>query len=220
MEVQIEDSWKVALQAEFEKPYFSTLRESVRRAYLYDTVFPSPKDLFSAFTHCPLPAVRVVILGQDPYHGPGQAHGLAFSVRDDVAIPPSLMNIYKEISRDFGVPRATSGNLTHWADQGVLLLNSSLTVKAGIAGSHQKFGWEIFTNEVIRTVSETQDHVVFLLWGACAQKKSNLIDESKHLILTAPHPSPLSAHRGFIGCGHFSKTNEYLNNHGLQEIEW
>jgi uracil-DNA glycosylase len=220
MDVRIEPSWRAALATEFEQPYFKRLAEQVRFAYQTETVYPPPKQVFEAFNQAPLSSLRVVILGQDPYHGPHQAHGLAFSVRDGVPIPPSLLNIYKEIESDMNVPRPTSGDLTRWANQGVFLLNSTLTVRSGEAGTHQEFGWEAFTDRVIETVSNNREHVVFLLWGAFAIAKRRYIDESKHLILTAPHPSPLSAHRGFFGCKHFSKTNEYLVQHGLQPITW
>lgn len=220
MDVKIEKEWEKILADEFEKPYFIALANAVREAYRTEVVFPPPADLFSAFALTPFSEVRVVILGQDPYHGPGQAHGLAFSVQDGVAVPPSLVNIYKEINDDVGPPIATGGNLTHWAKQGVLLLNSSLTVRAGEAGSHRIFGWEKFTDAVIQTISEEKEHVVFLLWGSHAQAKSVLIDSKKHHILTAPHPSPLSAYRGFFGSKHFSKTNKYLKQHNLPPIDW
>jgi uracil-DNA glycosylase len=220
MNVAIEPSWQAALAPEFTKDYFVKLREAVRQAYLTDTVYPPPKLLFHAFDQCPLPAVRVVILGQDPYHGPGQAHGLSFSVPKGVRIPPSLQNIYKEIAADVGTNARADGNLERWAQQGVLLLNSTLTVRAGSAASHQKLGWEHFTDAVIGTVSEQRSHVVFLLWGSFAGSKRQLINETKHLVLTAPHPSPLSAHRGFFGCRHFSQTNQYLRDTGQTPIVW
>ncbi len=220
MDVRIEPSWQQALATEFKEPYFKRLTEQVRFAYQTETVYPPPKHVFEAFNLTPLPQLRVVILGQDPYHGPQQAHGLAFSVRDGVAIPPSLLNIYKELESDLGIPRPPSGDLTHWAKQGVFLLNSTLTVRGGAAGAHQEFGWETFTDKVIETISQERHHVVFLLWGAFAIAKRRFIDESKHLILTAPHPSPLSAHRGFFGCKHFSKANEYLVTHGQLPIQW
>lgn len=220
MNVQIEESWKLYLREEFEKPYFSELSENVRKKYLSTTVFPQPKLVFNAFTHCPFNKVKVVILGQDPYHGPGQAMGLSFSVPDGVRIPPSLKNIYKEIQNDIGITMPESGNLEHWADQGVLLLNATLTVEAGNAGSHQGLGWETFTDAVIKTISSEKEHVVFLLWGSYARSKAGLIDETKHLILEAPHPSPLSAHRGFFGCKHFSRMNEYLTQNGHEPIVW
>lgn len=219
MDVRIEQSWQMALGAEFEKPYFKRLSEQVRFAYTTETIYPQPKNVFRAFDLTPLPTVKVVILGQDPYHGPRQAHGLAFSVEDGTPLPPSLQNIYKELKLDLGVERV-QGNLSDWAAQGVLLLNSTLTVRAGDAGSHQTFGWETFTDEAIATISREKTGVVFLLWGAFAIAKRRLIDESKHYVLTAPHPSPLSAHRGFIGCGHFSKANTYLEAHQLPPINW
>jgi uracil-DNA glycosylase len=214
--------WKTLLEPEFDKPYWQPLSLEVNASYLIDEppVYPPAPLVFSALELCPPDKVRVVILGQDPYHGAGQAMGLSFSVPDGTKIPPSLQNIYKEIASDLDQPIPNSGDLTHWAKQGVLLLNSTLTVEAGHAGSHQGKGWEQFTNQVIRTVSEQQDQVVFMLWGKFAEAKSNLIDESKHLILTAPHPSPLSAHRGFLGCKHFSQCNVYLQNHSIKPIAW
>lgn len=220
MTVNLESSWKLALTAEFEKPYWVHLTHQVKEAYLHKTIYPHPKNVFAALSLCPLSNVRVVILGQDPYHGPGQAHGLAFSVADGVAIPPSLRNIYKEIVSDIGIIPPSSGDLTRWATQGVLLLNATLTVQAGIAGSHQGWGWEQFTDAVIESISHEREHVVFLLWGAYAQSKRPLIDEAKHLVLNAPHPSPLSAHRGFLGCKHFSQTNAYLIAHDTNPITW
>tara|TARA_B100000745_G_scaffold195893_1_gene129049 strand:+ start:277 stop:939 length:663 start_codon:yes stop_codon:yes gene_type:complete len=220
MNVRIEESWKEVLSDEFEKEYFKDLSGKVRQAYLAGGVFPPAALLFNAFALCPFPSVRVVILGQDPYHGTGQAHGLSFSVPDGVKTPPSLQNIYKEIKNDTGKDIPHSGNLENWARQGVLLLNSSLTVAKGRAGSHQGWGWEQFTDEVIRVISSKKENVVFLLWGRFAQDKANLIDESKHLILKAAHPSPFSAYNGFFGCRHFSKTNKYLTRHKLQPIEW
>ncbi len=216
----IEKSWLVALEAEFSKPYYQHLTDRVSEAYQHATVYPTLNTIFAAFDHTPLPSVNVVILGQDPYHGYGQAHGLAFSVLPDTPIPPSLANIYKEIQSDIGRVVHTSGSLLPWAKQGVLLLNSTLTVEAGLAGSHQNFGWDSFTDHVIQTVSTTQTHVVFLLWGNHAQSKKSLIDVSKHCILTAPHPSPLSAYRGFFGCKHFSQCNAYLAAHGRTPITW
>lgn len=220
MEVRLEPSWKSALADEFEKPYFKTLATEVRKRYQERTVFPAPKHVFLSFELCTFDAIKVVILGQDPYHGKGQAHGLSFSVQDGIPVPPSLKNIYKELSSDIGKNIPTSGNLEHWAKQGVLLLNATLTVEESKPGSHQKLGWEIFTDEVIRTISEKKENVVFLLWGNYARAKRALIDEGKHLILEAPHPSPLSAHAGFFGSKPFSKTNEYLKKHNLQEIDW
>lgn len=220
MDVQIEPTWKTALATEFAEPYFMTLRERVRLAYQTEPTFPPPQDVFRAFTLTPLPRVSVVILGQDPYHGPGQAHGLAFSVKSGVAIPPSLQNIYKEIRSDIGTLVHDTGDLSAWAEQGVLLLNSTLTVRAGNAGAHQGWGWETFTDAVIKTISTEREQVVFLLWGNYAINKRFLIDETKHLVLTAPHPSPLSAHRGFLGCRHFSQTNVYLTKVGKSPILW
>ncbi len=220
MDVRIEKSWKEILKEEFEKPYFSGLIEFVRNEYKTKKIFPPPKDIFKAFDLCTFDNVKVVILGQDPYHGSGQAHGLCFSVNPDIKTPPSLVNIYKEIHEDLGKPIPDNGHLERWAKQGVLLLNATLTVVAHRAGSHQKKGWEEFTDSVIRLVSDKKEHVVFLLWGSFAQSKSDLIDQSKHLILKAPHPSPLSVYRGFFGCKHFSKTNEYLKSVGLDEIKW
>ena len=220
MEFNIESSWKKVLTKDLQKPYFIELNEVVAAAYRTKTVFPLEENIFAAFKHCPFDEVKLVILGQDPYHGAGQAHGLSFSVPDGVKIPPSLRNIYKELASDLGKEIPVSGNLEHWAKQGVLLLNSTLTVEESEAGSHQGIGWETFTDEVIRTVSDQKEKVVFLLWGKFAQDKASLIDESKHLILKATHPSPLSAHRGFLGCRHFSKTNEYLKDKGLRKICW
>lgn len=220
MDVKIESSWKAQLEEEFNKPYFANLTEFVRGEYRTKTIFPPAKLIFNAFDHTSFDQVKVVILGQDPYHGVGQAHGLSFSVNDGVRTPPSLINMYKEINRDLGTPIPQSGNLTRWAEQGVLLLNATLTVVAHTAGSHQGKGWETFTDAAIKKLADERENLVFLLWGAYAQKKAVLIDEKKHLILKTVHPSPLSAHRGFIGCGHFSKTNEYLVSKGLEPIVW
>ena len=220
MQVQIEPSWKQALEDEFKADYFTTLSETVRTKYLNGQTFPPPKLVFNAFDHCPLAQTKVVILGQDPYHNIGQAMGLSFSVPDGVPIPPSLQNIYKEIATDIGTPIPASGNLERWAEQGVLLLNATLTVQAHQAGSHQGLGWEQFTDAVIGVVSDTQPHVALLLWGNYARSKRTLIDNTKHLVLEAPHPSPLSAHRGFFGCKHFSKTNIFLEQHNLTPITW
>lgn len=218
----MEPSWKAALTAEFNKEYFSQLTAEVHADYLLNDppIYPPAPLLFNAFNLTPLPNVRVVILGQDPYHGPGQAMGLSFSVPDGIPVPPSLQNTYKEIKADIGTDIPTSGNLERWATQGVLLLNATLSVAHKQAGSHQKRGWETFTDQVIKTISDEREHVVFLLWGTYAGKKAELIDEKKHLVLTAPHPSPLSAHRGFLGCKHFSKTNQYLKSKGLEQIVW
>lgn len=221
MDVTIEPSWKKVLGDEFEKPYMIELTQKVRSAYLgKSAIYPLPKYIFTAFALCPFENVRVVILGQDPYHGAGQAHGLCFSVPDGVAIPPSLQNIYKELKADTGKEIPISGNLEHWATQGVLLLNATLTVEGGKAGSHQGLGWEQFTDAVMQHISDKKDHVVFLLWGKYAQMKGSIIDTSKHLVLTAPHPSPFSAYSGFFGCKHFSTTNEYLMKYGTEPIEW
>lgn len=220
MDVKIEPTWKAALQAEFEKPYFANLTKAVKAAYLSEVIYPAPQNVFNAFALCPFAHVRVVILGQDPYHGSGQAHGLSFSVPDGVRTPPSLQNMYKEIYNDLGTAVPESGNLERWAKQGVLLLNATLTVQAGNAGSHQGLGWEQFTDAVIKTISDQKEHVVFLLWGSYARSKASLIDTSRHLVLEAPHPSPLSAHRGFMGCKHFSMTNDYLTEQHLPPIVW
>lgn len=220
MEIKIEQSWSKVLQEEFNKPYFKDLTDFVREEYKTKQVFPPPKDIFKAFNLCPFDKIKVVILGQDPYHGLGQAHGLCFSVNEGIKTPPSLVNIYKEIRSDFGSDVPDHGNLEHWAEQGVFLLNATLTVIAHSAGSHQKKGWEIFTDEVIRLISDRKEHVVFMLWGAYAGNKNGIIDESKHLILKAPHPSPLSAYRGFFGCKHFSRANEYLLSNKIEIIEW
>lgn len=220
MKLTIEPSWESALEKVFQQDYFKELASFVRDEYSNGKVFPPGKEIFNAFWHCPINKVKVVILGQDPYHGPGQAHGLSFSVKPGIPFPPSLLNIFKEIKSDLGKDMPPNGDLTRWADQGVFLLNATLTVKETLAGSHQNKGWEQFTDEVIREINESQPHVVFMLWGAYAQKKAVLIDESKHLILKAPHPSPLSAHRGFLGCKHFSQANSYLISKGIDPIEW
>ncbi|MEY2704007.1 MAG: hypothetical protein RL407_69 [Bacteroidota bacterium] len=220
MDVHIEPSWKVALAEAFQDSSFLALTQFIKREYQAHQIFPPGRQIFSAFWQCPLPSVKVVILGQDPYHGEGQAHGLSFSVIPGVPFPPSLLNIFKELKNDLGVDMPPHGDLTRWANQGVFLLNATLTVRANQAGSHQHQGWETFTDEVIRTVSRERNHVVFLLWGAFAQKKEELIDSSKHLILKAPHPSPLSAHRGFLGCRHFSKANAYLLANQQSPIAW
>ena len=220
MDLKIEPSWQEALTEEFEKPYFKNLTQTVKQAYLNEVIYPHSKDIFNAFSFCSFSKVKVVILGQDPYHGTHQAHGLSFSVPDGIKTPPSLQNIYKELKSDIGKEISSSGNLEHWAKQGVLLLNATLTVRAGVAGSHQGLGWETFTDTIIKTISDQKEHVVFILWGKYAQAKANLIDQNKHLILTAPHPSPFSAYTGFFGSKPFSKTNEYLEKHRLGEIEW
>jgi uracil-DNA glycosylase len=220
MLIKIESGWKKILSNEFEKPYFSVLNQTVYEAYLNKTVFPPSDQIFQAFNLCPFDQVKIVILGQDPYHGPGQAHGLCFSVSEDTRIPPSLRNIYKEIKSDIGTDMPENGNLERWAKQGVLLLNATLTVESDKAGSHQGIGWETFTDAVIRIVSDKKETVAFLLWGKYAQAKEVLIATNRHLVLKAPHPSPLSAHTGFLGCKHFSQTNEYLSKQGLRPIEW
>lgn len=220
MKSSIGKSWQEQLQQELQQSYFLQLSDAVHQAYQVETVFPPIHNLFSAFSLTSFSDVRLVILGQDPYHKEGQAHGLAFSVPHNVTIPPSLLNIYRELKTDIGLPISTSGDLTHWAKQGVLLLNSTLTVRAGKAGSHRQLGWEKFTDAVIKDISKQKEHIVFMLWGNHAQAKSSLIDATKHLILTAPHPSPLSAYRGFFGCKHFSKANIYLKNHNISPIQW
>ena len=220
MDVRIEESWKQRLAPEFEKDYFVKLTEFVRAEYSRTTVFPPARLIFNAFDHCPFDSTKVVIIGQDPYHGPGQAHGLCFSVMEGVPNPPSLQNIFKEILSDLGKPLPPNGDLTRWARQGVLLLNATLTVQAHQAGSHQRKGWEEFTDAAIRHLAEEREHLVFILWGAYAQKKGAFIDRNKHLVLTSAHPSPLSAYNGFFGNKHFSRANEYLTAHGIAEIEW
>ncbi|MFD1095939.1 uracil-DNA glycosylase [Salegentibacter chungangensis] len=221
MKVEIHPSWKKELKLEFGKEYFKDLVDFVKNEYSYHTCFPKGDDIFAAFEYSSFEDTKVVILGQDPYHGPGQAHGLCFSVNDGIAVPPSLVNIFREIREDIGKPVPNSGNLERWAKQGVLLLNATLTVRAHQAGSHQKKGWEHFTDRVIEIISEKKENVVFLLWGGYAKKKAKKIDSSKHLILTSGHPSPLSANRGYwFGNKHFSKTNEYLSKHGKEPINW
>lgn len=220
MSVKIEDSWKLRLHDEFEKEYFQELISFVKEEYSTKRIYPPGSLIFSAFDHCTFKDLKVVIVGQDPYHGPGQANGLCFSVADGVRYPPSLQNIFKEIEDDLGIPIPHTGNLERWADQGVLLLNATLTVEAGKAGSHQNRGWETFTDSVLKKISEEKEHVVFLLWGAYAQKKGTFIDDKKHLVLKSPHPSPFSAHSGFFGNKHFSKTNHYLDSKGLKPIKW
>jgi uracil-DNA glycosylase len=220
LDVKIAPSWKEKLNGEFSKAYFLQLAEFVRNEYATQSVYPPAREIFRAFDCCDFDQVKVVIIGQDPYHGPGQANGLCFSVRPDVKMPPSLVNIFKEIQSDLGKPFPPNGDLERWAKQGVLLLNATLTVKASSPGSHQNKGWESFTDAVIREISTTRSNVVFLLWGAYAQKKGEIIDRSKHLVLASPHPSPFSADRGFFGNKHFSKTNEYLRSKGIKEIDW
>lgn len=220
MELNLEPSWKNILKDEFSKPYFKQLKNEIESAYQSSTVYPAAQNIFNAFNLCPFENVKVVIIGQDPYHGENQAHGLSFSVPDKVKIPPSLKNIYKEIESDIGTPISSSGNLEHWAKQGVLLLNATLTVAEGQPGSHQHLDWETFTDAVIKKISTDKVHVVFLLWGKYAVAKAALIDTEKHLVLTAPHPSPFSAYTGFFGSRHFSKTNEYLKAHHQTPITW
>lgn len=221
MDVNIHSSWKEQLHEEFERPYFSSLIDFVKDEYSRHRCFPPGKQIFAAFDKCPLDTVKVVIIGQDPYHGIGQANGLCFSVNDGVQHPPSLINIFKELESDVGKSYPESGDLTHWAKQGVLLLNATLTVRAHQAGSHQNKGWEIFTDAVIKTVSSSKEGVVFLLWGGFAKRKSGLIDASKHHVLTSGHPSPLSANRGYwFGNKHFSKTNSLLEQVGVATLEW
>ena len=220
MEVKIEEGWKSQLDIEFNKPYFHELVRFVKGEYSSKTIYPPPKMIFNAFNFTPFNQTKVVIVGQDPYHQPHQANGLCFSVNDGIRIPPSLVNIYKEINLDLGTPIPASGNLERWAKQGVLLLNATLTVRAGAAGSHQGKGWEQFTDSVIESLSTDRNNLVFMLWGAYAQKKGATIDQSKHLVMRSPHPSPLSAHRGFFGNKHFSKANEYLISKGKRPIEW
>ncbi len=221
MEVDIHDSWKQHLKVEFSKPYFIDLVNFTKSEYKNHTCYPPGNEIFNAFNHCHFNDCRVVIIGQDPYHGPKQANGLCFSVNDGVSHPPSLINIFKEIEKDLGNPYPKSGNLEHWADQGVLLLNATLTVRAHQAGSHQKRGWEVFTDAVIKTISNRKENVVFLLWGGYAKKKVKLIDESKHRVFTSGHPSPLSANRGYwFGNMAFSKTNAWLESQGQNSINW
>lgn len=220
MDVKIEESWKSQLREEFEKPYFIQLTEFVKSEYAHHTVYPPARLIFNAFEQCPFDKVKVVILGQDPYHGPGQAHGLCFSVNDGVEFPPSLRNIFKEVQADTGAPIPATGNLERWARQGVLLLNATLTVRAHEAGSHQKKGWERFTDTVIHLVAERLENVVFILWGNYAISKSEFIDSQKHLVLKSVHPSPLSASRGFFGNKHFSTANQYLIENRKDPIQW
>jgi uracil-DNA glycosylase len=220
MTVNIEPSWYLKLKDEFEKPYFTKLVEFVKSEYAQTRVFPPGKLIFNAFDKCPFDQVKVVILGQDPYHGPGQAHGLCFSVPDGIEFPPSLQNIFKEINADLGIPVPVNGNLERWASQGVFLLNATLTVRAHQAGSHQGKGWETFTDRVVHLLAEEKEHLVFLLWGAYAQNKGQFIDTGRHLVLRSVHPSPLSASRGFFGNHHFSLTNKYLLMHGIEPVKW
>ncbi|MBG48329.1 MAG: uracil-DNA glycosylase [Pseudozobellia sp.] len=221
MPITIEETWKFHLKKEFEKPYFKSLSQFVKTEYALYTCYPKGKDVFAAFDHCPFDETKVVIIGQDPYHGPGQANGLCFSVKDGIAHPPSLINIFKEIETDTGKPYPRSGNLERWAEQGVLLLNATLTVRSHEAGSHQNRGWETFTDAVIQKLSLEKKGLVFLLWGGYAKKKAALIDKAKHHILTSGHPSPLSANRGYwFGNRHFSRANEILTKEGKEPINW
>ena len=222
MNVKLESGWKEALAAEFDKPYFKALADTVRREYatLGINIYPPARSIFSAFDSTPFEEVRAVIIGQDPYHGPGQANGLCFSVNPGIDIPPSLRNIFKEIHEDTGAPYPADGDLSRWAAQGVLLLNASLTVREHSPKSHSGIGWETFTDAAVHALAEKREHIVFLLWGSDAIKKGASIDRSRHLVLTSPHPSPLSAHRGFFGNRHFSKTNEYLAAHGQTPVIW
>lgn len=219
--IQLDASWLAVLKDEFQQPYMQQLREFlVAEKNKNKVIYPPGGQWFAAFNKTPFDQVKVVILGQDPYHGPNQAHGLCFSVQPGVAIPPSLINIYKELQSDLGLPFANHGCLNHWAEQGVLLLNATLTVERGNAGAHQGKGWETFTDKAIEALNRERDHLVFLLWGSYAQKKGAFIDREKHCVLKAPHPSPLSAHRGFLGCRHFSKANDYLRETGQAPIDW
>lgn len=220
MNVKIEESWKEQLKDEFDKEYFIKLTEFVRYEYRTKQIFPPARLIFNAFEHTPFDKVKVIILGQDPYHNDGQAHGLSFSVPDGIPAPPSLVNIFKEINKDMGTEIPKSGNLTRWANQGVLLLNATLTVQAHMAGSHQRKGWETFTDAAIHSLAEKKENLVFILWGAYAQKKAAFIDPNKHLVLKSVHPSPLSAHNGFFGNNHFSKTNAFLESKGIEPIQW
>ena len=220
MEVNIEKSWHDQLAPEFDKPYFLSLTQYVRGEYTNEVCYPPAKLIFNAFDLCPFDKTKVVIIGQDPYHGEGQAHGLCFSVNDGVKIPPSLVNIYKEIKSDLGIDAPLSGNLSRWAEQGVLLLNATLSVRAHQAGSHQRKGWEEFTTAAIEALSAKREHLVFILWGTYAQRKGAVIDRSKHLVLSSAHPSPLSAYNGFFGNKHFSSANAYLEEHGMSSINW
>ena len=220
MDVKISPDWKALLKNEFDKPYFAELAQFVKNEYATTTIFPAGKNIFRAFDKCPLDKLKVVIIGQDPYHGEGQANGLCFSVNDGVPFPPSLQNIFKEINSDLGIAPPASGNLDRWAEQGVLLLNAVLTVRAHNAASHTGRGWEQFTDAVVRKINERKQGIVYMLWGSYAQKKGAVADPSKNLILKSVHPSPLSVYRGFFGCKHFSKANEYLQSIGREPINW
>ncbi len=221
MQVKINETWRQVLQPQFDSAYFEILTNYVRNAYQTSVVYPPAGKIFEAFNRTPFDKVKVVILGQDPYHEPGQAHGLCFSVQPGIQVPPSLVNIYKELGQEYQLDYSQrNGDLSHWADQGVLLLNATLTVQAGMAGSHQGKGWETFTDAAIAAISQHREHVVFLLWGSYARQKGRVIDRTKHLVLEAPHPSPLSVYRGFFGCNHFVKANQYLQQNGLEPIRW
>jgi uracil-DNA glycosylase len=220
MEIKIEDSWGTQLADEFAKEYFLQLIQFVKAEYKSHIVFPPGKQILNAFDNCPFEKTKVVIIGQDPYHGPAQAHGLCFSVADGIPKPPSLLNIFKELKLDIGKEIPINGNLINWAQQGVLMLNATLTVRANEAGSHQNKGWEIFTDAVIKKLSDHKENLVFILWGAYAQKKANYINRKKHFIVESAHPSPLSASRGFFGQNHFSKTNTFLESKGIKPISW
>lgn len=220
MDVKISESWKEVLKDEFGKPYFADLTDYVKKEYLRGRVYPQGKNIFRAFDKCPFDELKVVIIGQDPYHGPGQANGLCFSVNDGVPFPPSLQNIFQEVHTDTGAPIPKSGNLDRWAEQGVLLLNAVLTVRAHEAASHAGMGWERFTDAVVRAVAESKENMVYMLWGSYAQRKASFVDPSRNLILKAVHPSPLSAYRGFFGCRHFSQANTYLEAHGKTPVIW
>ena len=220
MDVRIDASWKQALASEWQQPYFEQLTQFVRQEYATKQIFPPGRQIFAAFDATPFDQVKVVILGQDPYHGPGQANGLCFSVNDGIPYPPSLVNIFKEVHDDTGAPMPTSGDLMRWARQGVLMLNATLTVQAHMAGSHQGKGWEQFTDSIIRAVNRQDRPIVYMLWGRPAQMKAPMLDNPKHLVLKAPHPSPLSAYRGFFGCKHFSQCNEFLSKNGVSPIDW
>ena len=221
MEVKIHESWKTRLQGEFDSPYFAALAAEVKKAYAAGRCYPPGPQIFAAFDKTPFDKVKAVIIGQDPYHGPSQAHGLAFSVKPPTPPPPSLLNIFAEIEREFGVAvDKTSGDLTRWAESGVLLLNSSLTVAQGAPMSHHGFGWERFTDAAIAALAREREHLVYMLWGTPARKKGAMVDRARNLVLEAPHPSPLSAYRGFFGCGHFKKANEYMRAHGVEPVAW
>lgn len=220
MTVKIEESWQNALKEEFEKPYFNALTDFVKSEYSKHTIYPRGKDIFRAFDKCSFDKVKVVILGQDPYHGPGQANGLCFSVHEGVPFPPSLVNIFKEIKEDLGRDMPPNGSLDRWAEQGVLLLNATLTVRAHQAGSHQNKGWETFTDAVVQKLATEKQGLVYMLWGSYAQKKASIVNKQENLVLKSPHPSPLSAYRGFFGSKHFSEANAYLKELGKEEVEW